>query len=490
MSTLIKQIKLILYALPLVIAGACDVVEEGLLEEGGGGFVVGTEPKETEFLYVDQAQLTFSPEGGTQEIKVTSIASWEVTLTNNNAGQFSVSPSEGKGNGIISVTAKENTDANISYNAEMQVRPLNFEMEPITIVLRQKTTTFEIEKYPSSDITPEEGGSVTMTAYSTINWKLEVVPHDSEGSVGDINWITVTPGLEGEGKDANIPQEFRFTWSPNYTNAERTIMLRLMPSSDLNVDNLRPITLVQAGGTYPQSVRCIVNKQDIVNAEVSLEYSSRSPVKDCGIYVYKMSNIGDDELVSIYRPSVAGGEFSKNGLYTVNITDLAEDTKFRLIPFSINEVGEMTGDPREITTGIKPENMMYDGVAIVNGNDGVTVETSSNHESLKSTAKFSVVVTSDVEPLQNRIASAVLNVNGKNVPGAATSIDAGSWLYVFNVSDLVPNSTYDYSITITSADLPRSQGQMRAKTAVASGKFKTPGLTPGDTDNDKPTSGE
>lgn len=475
-----KQIKHLLYALPLLMAVGCDTTEEA--------FLVGSAPKEENFLNVDKALLSFTPEGGTQEIQITSIASWEITLSGNNHGQFSVSPMSGRGNATVQVTSKANPAAN-NYSAEIQLSPINFQMDPVKVTLNQANTTFSIDSYPSTDIMPEEGGSLSMTAYSSLDWKLEVI--DIDGVYGDPEWLTITPSLEGEGRESNSPIEFRFLWSPNYTNEDRTIRFRMVPATDFELTEYpRPFTLTQQAGTLPQSVRVVVDNLDIVNANVTLDYSSRAPLKDCGIYMYKVDGNDEGTLLEKYHPTAQGGEYDKNGHYSFSLPELQEDMKFRMVPYAVNEIGEMTGSPVEFTTGIKPENMMYDGVAIVNGNDGVTVETSSNHENLKSTAKFSVVVTSDVEPLQNRIASAVLNVNGKNVPGAATSIDAGSWLYVFNVSDLVPNSTYDYSITITSADLPRSQGQMRAKTAVASGKFRTPGLTPGDTDNDKPTSGE
>ena len=476
MSKRINHLKLILYSLPLLMAASCDTKDDGV-------FFVGSEPKETEFLNVDQAQLTFAPEGATYQIQITSIASWEVTLANNNAGQFSVTPTSGKGDGVVTVTAKANPTA-ASYTADLQIRPLNFEMDPVSVVLRQTNTTFSIDSYPTGDPIPEEGGSTTMTAYSSLNWVLEVVEHDADHNVGDPEWLTITPGMAGEGKEGNAPQEFRFTWKPNYTNVDRTIRFQFKPSStELELTDLpRPFTLTQSAGTVPQSVRCVVENLDIVNAQVSLEYSSRSPIKDCGIYIYKVGANDESELINTYRPKAEGGEYAKNGLYSISIPELTEDTKFRLVPFCVNEVAEMTGDYREITTGIKPENMMYDGVAIVNGSNGVTVDTDTG------SATLTVDVTSDVEPLgNNRIASAVLSINGKNINGSATSVEEGKWRYVFKANDLISNTSYDYTIVVTNNDLPRSQGQMRNKTASASGTLKTKGRTPGEDDNDKPT---
>lgn len=471
---MVKQIKHLLFALPLLMAVGCDTSEEA--------FTVGSSPKEENFLNVDKALLSFSPEGGTQEFKITSIASWEITLSGNNHGQFSVSPMNGRGNATITVTSKANPAAS-NYSAEIQLRPLNFEMEPVKVTLNQANTTFSIDNYPSSEAMPEEGGSLSMTAYSSLDWKLEVM--DIDGVYGDPEWLTITPSLEGEGRESNSPIEFRFVWSPNYTNADRTIRFRLMPATDFTLTEYpRPFTLTQLAGTLPQSVRGVLDNLNIVNAQVTLEYSSRAPMKDCGVYIYKVDENDEGTLVDTCRPTTAEGEYSKNGSYSYSLPELTEDTKYRMIPFAVNEVGMMTGDPREFTTGIKPENMMYNGVAIVNGNDGVTIDRAER------SATFSAVVTSDVEPIENKIASAVLSIDGRQFNGTATAVESGSWLYSFSATGLTPNTEYSYTITITSADLPRNQGQMRNKTATATGSMKTLGLTPGENDNDKPNFGE
>lgn len=471
-----KQIKLLFYALPLLLAVGCDTSEET--------FTVGSTPKEENFLNVDKALLSFTPEGGTLEFEITSIASWEITLSGNNHGQFSVSPMNGRGNATITVTSKANPAAS-NYSAEIQLRPLNFEMDPVKVTLNQANTTFSIDNYPSSEAMPEEGGTLSMTAYSSLDWKLEVI--DIDGVYGDPEWLTISPSLEGEARESNRPIEFRFVWSPNYTNDDRTIRFRLMPATNFTLSEYpRPFTLTQLAGTLPQSVRGVLDNLDIVSAQVTLEYSSRAPMKDCGIYMYKVDENDEGTLVDTYRPTTADSEYRKNGSYSFSLPELTEDTKYRMIPFAINEVGMMTGDPREFTTGIKPENMMYDGVVIVNADNGaVTAETDI------SSAKLTIAVTSDVEPLgENRIASAVLNVGGKSINGTPTNVGVGSWIYSFMASDLVSNKEFSYSIVVTSNDLPRSQGQMRNKTATVNGSFKTQGRTPGDDDNEKPTVGE
>lgn len=472
-----KQIKLLLYALPLLLVGACDTQEDV--------FYVGSVPEKENFLNVDQAQLTFSPEGGAQEVHITSIASWEVKLTDNNAQQFTVTPTSGRGDGVVTVTAKSNPTAG-SYNSSLEISPINFEMEPVTVALRQTNTTFSIDTYPSSDVMMEEGGSVNMTAYSSLDWELQVVAHDADGNLGDPEWLTITPGLSGEGKEGSTATEFRFTWKPNYTNEDRSIRFKFVPTVDFKLDDYpRDFTLHQAAGTLPQSLRCVLESLDIVNAQATLEYSSRSPMKDCGIYLYKVDGNGEGTLVETYRPSTAGGEYDKNGLYTIKMPELTEDSQFRIVPFAVNEVGMTTGDPREFTTGIKPENMVYQGVAFVSDENGtVTAETDIT------SATLTAIITSDVEPINYQIASATMTVDGRTVAGSVTVISEGNYRYSFKVGNLTSNKAYDYTITVTSADLPRSQGQMVNKTATVSGTFKTQGRTPGEDDNDKPTTGQ
>lgn len=470
---MIKNLQFIFCALGLLTTVACDTVEDS--------FVVGNAPKEDEFLNVDQSQVTFSPEGASYDISITSIAAWEVSISGNNSGQFSVTPSYGKGNGTVTVTAKSNPSS-VNHTAELQIRPLNLDMDPVRIELRQINTTFSIETFPASDVLPEEGGVLTMTAYSSVDWVLEPVAHDADGTIGDMDWITVTPGLAGEGNAGNLPCDFRFVCDPNLSKQERTVRLQLKPASGVALTDLpRPFSITQAAGTEPQSLRCTVDRLDIVNANVTLEYSSRSAVKDCGVYVYKGNN-----LEKTIRPQATDGSFAKTGSYKIVVAELDENTDYQLIPFCENEVGKSNGDAREVKTGIKPENMVYEGVVIVDGKDGVNI--TSDYTS----AVFTLTVTSDVEPLNPRIASAVLTVDGKNINGTPTEISAGSWQYVFNtanIGELVSNKEYSYSIVITSSELPRSQGQMLHPTANVSGTFKTKGKTPADNDNNIPTIG-
>lgn len=458
----------------LVLAG-CDTVEDS--------YSVGPKPKENEILSLDRSQLSFKPDGETFDINISSIARWEVSMNNNNAGQFSVSPTSGKGSGTVTVTCNPNSTQN-SYNAELVFSPLNFEMEPVKVSLSQSNATFSIDRLPSSEPVPEEGGSVTMTAYSSLDWEIAVLPHDADGNTGNIEWLSVTPGLSGVGGDGNTPIEYRFTWSPNYTDKERTIRLQLKPATDMNLSSLpQPFTLTQLAGTLPQSVRVILDHLDLVDADLTLEYSSRSPVKDCGLNVYKIDG-GVESLLNSYRPDA--GSFALNGSYKISLRDLPENSTFKIVPFVVNEVGASNGDPREISTATKPENMVYQGVSIVNADNGGIII-----DSEMETAAISITVKSDVAPLApDCIASASLTVGGKSIAGTSQKISDDSWLYVYKVSDLKPNTEYQYSFEVVGNDLPRNLGRVLSNSAMASGKFKTKGKTPEYDDNNKPNVGE
>lgn len=469
-----KPTKLILYVAPLLLAASCDTTEEG--------FFVAEEPTENEVLSIDNSQLSFTPEGATYEINVSSVAAWSVTLTGSNAAQFTVTPMSGRGNGVITVSAAAN-QSDDDYRATLQITPQGFDMDPLKVSVVQSYTDFRITDSPSSETTAEEGGSVNMTARCSVDWMFEVLAHDADGTTGDIEWLTVSPGMSGAG-DESSPQDFRFTWKPNYTEQERTIRLQFRPQSESITGKNESFTLKQAAGTKPQNVRCDLTSLDIVNANVSFEYSSRSSIKDCGVILYKVSG-GSADSIATYRPA---GDFVLNASYAIAMTELEENTTFQLVPFCINEVGNVRGNSVEFTTETKPENMVYQGIEIVNANSGgVAVETDLT------SATLTMTVTSDVTPLQNRIASAVMTFDGKTVNGSARMNYEGNWTYTFRTADagveLTPNKEYDYQIVITGTELPRSQGQVVNPNATLSGKFKTQGRTPSSDDNDKPTTG-
>lgn len=473
-----KPIKLIPYAAVLLMAAGCDTQEDV--------FMVGDEPDKNNILTVDAQQVTFTPEGGSFEINVTSIASWRVTVSGSNTGDIKVSPTSGRGNGVITVTAGL-SQANAEFRATLEITPDNFDMdEPVYVYVSQNYTTFDITTSPSSDPVAESGGTVEMRAATSVDWELVPVAHDAAGNIGDINWLTVTPGLEGEGKSDASSTNFSFEWSPNYTESPRTICLQFKPKNENFSSKQKEFTLQQVAGTRPQNVRCNLDNLDIVNAQLTLGYNSIAPMKDCGVMVYKLEG-GNATLVETYRPD--GDSYQTVGSYTLSLPELTENTSYRLVPFAENEVGRVEGDPQEITTGIKPENMVYEGVAIVNPETGgVTIETDLT------SATITLVATSDVEPLSKRIASAVMTFDGRSVNGTATTIDEGSWTYVFRTAsagvELTSNKEYDYTITITGGELPRSQGQVTNNVATVSGKFKTQGRTPDSGDNNTPVVGE
>ncbi|MDE7419296.1 MAG: hypothetical protein K2N35_03715 [Muribaculaceae bacterium] len=469
-----KLTKITIFISALLAFVSCDTAEDA--------FSVGDKPKENEILSLSLSQLSFKPEGESFDIQISSIAKWEVSMSNNNSGQFSVSSTSGKGNGVVTVTCKPNSTQN-SFSAELLVSPLNFEMEPVKVSLNQNNATFSIERTPSLEPIPEEGGSVTMTAYSSLNWEIAVLPHDADGNVGDVSWLSVTPGMSGEGNDGNTPIEYRFTWSPNYTEKERIIRLQLKPSTDMTLSNLpQPFTLTQEAGTRPQGVTCIVDNLGIIDADVTLEYISRSQVRDCGLRIFKIDG-GSESLFNTIRPDVSS--FANSGNYKLHIKDLPENSSFRIEPFVENEVGVATGVSRDISTGLKPENMTYQGVSIVNAdNGGITVSADLN------SATLSFTVMSDVEPLgRDRIASVTMTVNGNSVNGIAEKIDSDKWNYVFKVTDLQSNQEYQYSIEVKGKDLPREMGVVVNNTTSYSGHFKTQGMTPDFEDNEKPNVG-
>lgn len=468
-----KPTRSLLPFLALLACVGCDTTEEL--------YSVGDSPKESEILKVDKGSLAFKPEGESREIQITSLAKWEVSIPNDKNSIFSVSPTSGKGNGTITVTCGANSGQD-GYTAELRVTPLNFAMEPITVSLRQTNAIFDIESRPSEVPTAEQGGNVTMTAYSSLNWELEVVDNP-DGSKGDINWLSINPGISGEGNDDNKPIYFSFTWNPNYEQKERVISLQFKPTSNIGVTNPQPFTLKQDAGTLPQDVRCKATLQGVVDADITLEYSSRSAVKDCGLKVYTLKNDYAAEIGTV-RPDAS--EYSLTGNYRVSLKDLPENSDIRVEPFVENQVGIQVGEPYEFKTGTKPENMVYQGVSILNtDSDPIAVEID------QTSVRISFTVTSDVEPLgSDRLESVKLTANGNEMSKTPDVSEQGRWKYVFTIDGLDPNHEYGYEIVVKGKDLPPAQGKVENNTSTFSGKFKTKGQTPGDNDNNKPIVGE
>lgn len=468
-----KPTKSLLPFLALLACVGCDTTEEL--------YSVGDSPKESEILKVDKGSLAFKPEGESKEIQITSLAKWEVSIPNDKNSIFSVSPTSGKGNGTITVTCGANSGQD-GYTAELSVTPLNFAMEPITVSLRQTNAIFDIESRPSEVPTAEQGGNVTMTAYSSLSWELEVVGNP-DGSKGDINWLSITPGISGEGNEDNKPIYFSFTWNPNYEQKERVISLQFKPSSNIGVTNPQPFILKQDAGTLTQDVRCKATLQGVVDADITLEYSSKSAVKDCGLKVYSLKNDIATEIGTV-RPDAS--EYSLTGNYILTLRDLPEASDIRVEPFVENQVGVQVGDPCEFKTGTKPENMVYQGVFISNTDeDPITVTTD------QTSATVSFTVTSDVEPLgSDRLERVTMTINGQAMSKTPDSSEPGRWKYAFTIDGLDPNHEYGYEIVVNGRDLPPALGKVENTTASYSDKFKTKGKTPGDNDNNKPIVGE
>lgn len=473
-----KPTKSLLPFLFLLVCAACDTTEDA--------YTVGNRPKDEDVLNVGEPQLNFKPEGGTMELSITSIARWEVTFSKNEYNQFSVDQTSGKGNGMIRVTCKPYTyRSEDSHQGELRITPVNFEQREKTVSLVQNPSTFKIESPPSSDPVGEDGSSVKpleMIAYSSLDWKLEATK-------GNMDWLLITPGSSGEGNQDNTPIYFTFQWKPNYEREDREIHLQFKPQSSLEgVTAPDAFILRQNAGTLPQNLRCSATLKDYVNAELSLSYSSRSAVKDCGLNVYKV--VGENkEQITTLRPE--GGEYSMTGNYNnMSWSELPEDCVIRIEPFVENMVGLYVGNQNgeycEFRTDTKPQNRNFKGVSILNTAEN-PVSATVDYKS----ATVSFCVISDVEPLgSDRLESVTVTVNEITKSGTPESVEPGKWRYTIAFEGLEPNHKYDYVIMVKGKDLPSAQGRVDSNSDTFSGDFKTKGQTPADNDNNRPVVGE
>jgi hypothetical protein len=81
------------------------------MSTAGRGVVYGEAPATTSTLTVAPSSLSFSAEGGSQTLTITSNVNWN---TSSNASWLTVSPSSGANNGVVTTTASTNTGASRS----------------------------------------------------------------------------------------------------------------------------------------------------------------------------------------------------------------------------------------------------------------------------------------------------------------------------------------------------------------------------------------
>lgn len=445
-------LKTTLYILPLLIAGACDTTEDA--------YWPGPEP--TDILSADVAEIHLNADGTPQDVNITAICSWDALLTDNE-NVFTIAPTTGKGDGIISVSADHNYGSTVK-SSTLEVQAKNFSKK-VTINVMQSSLIFEMDskEYPEID---EEGGSVDLSFKSTTGWAFTVRANDENpDNVGSLDWFDFIPGSSGIGDYYEL--KVKANWKPNYTLEEREITLVLTPINQDILDFLdatkipQPFTLKQKAGTKPTNVvgdTVSVTKTDI---DYRLSYASKSPITECGV---RILNAAGQEIKTVTANKDAEG-YPQNGQVSVNISGLEEGGIYTLEPYVINMVGETMGNPMTIRMDA---NVIYSGVTI------------TNYDIITTSKSVTALVSVDSDINVTEVGISIYNDIYRDQP---------------IVTYTQPTSGTSFTIDVSSTDLlsPNSDGELVifARTIVneaITGRipFRTKGLNPTEGDNDTP----
>lgn len=187
--------RIALYAMPLLIAAACDTTEESYYLGPESDITISVEQK---------GAILLSADGTAQTIDVKATTYWDATIEES-GNTFSVKQSVEKGDGTVTVEGQPNYNSGVKQGKlYLSARNINKRIE---VDVMQAQLKFSMGK--QDDITlPERGGSFMLEFESTVSWNFEV-------SRGDASWLTCNPGISGEGKWDRITVDVEV--GPNYT---------------------------------------------------------------------------------------------------------------------------------------------------------------------------------------------------------------------------------------------------------------------------------
>ncbi len=332
--------RIALYAMPLLIAAACDTTEESYYLGPESDITISVEQK---------GAILLSADGTAQTIDVKATTYWDATIEES-GNTFSVKQSVEKGDGTVTVEGQPNYNSGVKQGKlYLSARNINKRIE---VDVMQAQLKFSMGK--QDDITlPERGGSFMLEFESTVSWNFEV-------SRGDASWLTCNPGISGEGKWDRITVDVEV--GPNYTPSERSVTLLLRPQNGDLIPYLGTLpdsfTVTQAAGTPPTGVRASVDSVKYHEGYLTVNYESVAPVQEVGVEV----KVAGGETVGRYPAERVNNSYPLSGPVTVNVTGLDEGVRYTAVPYVTSMVSTVEGEQVEFTTDAV---IVYRGVEIV-----------------------------------------------------------------------------------------------------------------------------
>lgn len=459
-----------LAALPLL--QACDTTED-LYEPGDYGRLKLTSEG-------TPATIRLAAGNTPTTIEIQSNLTWAFELRElETTDMFTAKASKTTGNGSIEITPTTNYEGNKPRTGKLYIYATEAPEKNLTYDLRQLALTFQMEsqEYPEK---PENGGTpYDLTYDSSVNWVFDVKSVVPAGATAE-DLLTFEKGKAGEFDSETITNPT--TWLPNYSQEPRSITLQLVPQDatlkeDFTNERKLPasFTLTQAAGTLPEVTNLTakdnsVKDQNLSQGQCVLSYTSKAPIKSCGIEV-----VGDGKKEKINVPVPEGG-YPLEGSFTIDIPYLGEGKTY-----TVNSILESMVGPAEVKTAefttpyiTYPIQGLKFGLIDIK-EDYTTVSATINYETDLPVTKIGYII----KTKEGAEVGTAMTTQGL-IDTSAEAMRSGVVNLAYTGEPLKQNTTY----TLTPyADIDNSGTTLSNRVEGSPIEFTTKQRTPGEDDN-------
>lgn len=459
-----------LAALPLL--QACDTTED-LYEPGDYGRLKLTSEG-------TPATIRLAAGNTPSTIEIQSNLTWAFELRElETTDMFTAKASKTTGNGSIEITPTTNYEGNKPRTGKLYIYAKEAPEKNLMYDLRQLALTFQMEsqEYPEK---PENGGTpYDLTYDSSVNWVFDVKSVVPAGATAE-DLLTFEKGKAGEFDSETITNPT--TWLPNYSQEPRSITLQLVPQDatlkeDFTNERKLPasFTLTQAAGTLPEVTNLTakdnsVKDQNLSQGQCVLSYTSKAPIKSCGIEVV---GDNDNEKETIIVPEPEGG-YPLEGSFTIDIPDLGEGKAYTVNSIVESMVGFAEVKTAEFTTPYITypiQGLIFDTVEIERGYTTVSATINYKTDLPVTEIGFIIKTKEGVEEGTEKTNQGLIDTSAEEMrPGVVN----------LTFTNLKQNTTY----TLTPyADIDNSGTTLSNRVEGSPIEFTTKQRTPGEDDN-------
>lgn len=295
---------------------------------------------------VSPTSFYFTYAGGSQDLVITSNASWEAKISANGSwlhinGQESIS---GEGNQTLTVTAEPNHNPD-GLEASIIVTDIDNKvpLQEIKVNIGGKAPTLEVT--PANDV-DAMGGTSTFSVKTNFSWQANI---ETEGTtVTTEQWAVFRNGQPNtSGTASNDGENVYVEISPNPSLNERHITVKIQTQVDIGENLEKTLVIKQEAATLPD---CYTpHKISVGMTEVELAFQAESstfPITECGILY------STDENRILQGTRISATLTGKEAV--AKLTNLDSGTTYHAVAYAISEVGPKYSDPITFSTRLTP----------------------------------------------------------------------------------------------------------------------------------------